>query len=661
MVRFLRSQRLFPLLVAAGCAAPTAHTAAPAPAVAPAPGLERPVPYPPWESPEFARAVERGTRTRTGHPGPAYWTQFAEYRLQARLDPAAARLTGSGTVRYHNRSPDTLRTVAVHLYQDLHAPGGLRNRPVPLTQGVELTRVSVGGRALEPLAAPDAPGPGYRVDATVATLRLPSPLLPGASVELGFEWAFTVPGPGTPRMGTDGEVFFLGYWYPQVAVYDDISGWHTDPYLGNAEFHMGFADYEVAITVPEGWLVSATGTLQNPEAVLAPGTRQRLDQARRSGEVVRVVTAADRGAGRATARSQDGWLTWRFGARNVRDFAWGASDRYLWDASIALPGDATGDGRPDTAMIHSFYRPGAEGWDLSARFGRHAVEFLSRYLWPYPWPHMTNVEGLIFGGMEYPMITLMGGIRDTVGLYSVHVHEIAHMWFPMQAASDEKRHSWLDEGLTRFNQAQAMADYFPGFDREAVSREAYLAFALTGGEVEMMRHGDLYPMGTRAFGIAAYDKPAAVMVALRAILGEETFRRGLREFGLRWLYRHPQPWDLWNTFEDVSGRDLGWFWRTWFYETWTLDQAVAEVRPAGAEVEIVIEDLGLAPMPVHLQVTRANDAVERHEVPVDVWLAGTRRHTLRLPATPEIVRLEIDPDNHFPDIDRVNNVWTREN
>jgi hypothetical protein len=402
-----------------------------------------PLPYPPFESPGFAAAVERGTRTRTGDPGPAYWTQFAEYRIDARLDPATARLTGTASVRYHNRSPDTLRTVAVHLYGNLHRPGAVRNREVPVTGGVELTRVAAQGRPLPRLAAPGAAGPGFRVDATVATLLLPAPLLPGASVGLEWEWAFTVPGPGTPRMGQDGEVFFLAHWYPQVAVYDDVGGWHTDPYLGNAEFHMGFADYQVSLTLPEGWLVSATGTLQNPEQVLASRTRERLEQARRAPEVVPVVTAADRGAGRATARGTDGRLTWRFAARNIRDFAWSASDRYLWDATHAVAGDATGDGRPDTVMVHALYRPGAENWEHAARYGRHSIEWVSDYLWPYHWPHMTSVEGLLSGGMEFPMVTLIGTRADTIALYSVTVHEYIHMWFPMQAASDEKRHTWL--------------------------------------------------------------------------------------------------------------------------------------------------------------------------------------------------------------------------
>jgi len=653
---------------AAGCAPGAAPPPAPAPAQPPAAvqaaAPERPRPYPVWETPSFQRAVARGTRTREGRPGPRYWQQWAEYRLQADLDPATRRLDGRGTVRYHNRSPDTLDSLAVHLHANLFDPSAIRNDPAPATGGVTLQRVAVQG---EPLSARrNLSIPGYRVDGTVAWLRLPRPLAPGASVELDFAWRYTVPPEGAPRTGTDGESWFIAYWYPQVAVYDDVHGWRADPYMGRAEFYMGYADYDVSLTVPHGWVVGATGVLQNPREVLAPRTLERLEAARTSGGVVHVVGAADRGAGKSTVRSPTGRLTWRWRASAVRDFAWGAGEKFLWDATHAVTGDATGNGRPDTAAIHTFYRSErvAWAWDQSARYARHSVEFLSRYLWPYPYPHMTAVEGIAScSGMEYPMMTCIGGQRDTLSLYSVTVHEIAHMWFPMQAGSDEKRFSWQDEGLTRFNQAQAMREFFNGYDLEKIARDRYLALARVGGsqevggEVELMRHGDLYPPSGRAFATASYDKMATVLVALRALLGEETFQRAYREYGRRWINKHPYPHDLWNTFEEVSGRDLDWFWRTWFFETWTLDQAVAGVRAEGDATAIEVEDRGLAPMPARLAVTRADGSVERVEVPVEVWLGGARRHTVRVRGG-GVVRVEIDPEEAFPDVDRSNNTWT---
>ena len=646
------------LALVAACA--TTPRPAPDAAAAAAPSAaERPRPYPVFESPAFRRAVERGTRTRTGRPGARYWTQRAEYALRAELDPATKRLTGQGTVRYHNRSPDTLAWLAVQLHQNLFAPGAARAEATPVTGGMELRRVTAQGATLAAGAASDST-PGYVVEGTVAWLRLPRKLAPGGTADLAFDWAFTVPPDGAPRMGTDGEIFYLAYWYPQMAVYDDVGGWQTDQYLGNAEFYMGYGNYDVSLTVPAGWLVAATGELRNADQVLAAGTRARLAEARRSGSVVHVVGAAERGAGRATAGG--GKLTWRFTARDVRDFAFGTSDRYLWDATHALARDSAGKSAVDTVMIHSFYRPErtAWAWDQSARYGRHSIEFLSRYLWPYPYPQMTAVDGVVScSGMEYPMMTCIGGPRDTLRLYSVTVHEIAHMWFPMQVGSDERRYAWQDEGLTRFNQAQAMREFFGGYDLEGIARDQYLDLARAGGEVELMRHGDQYPHGTAAYGIASYAKMATNMAALRALVGDERFLRAYREYGRRWINKHPQPYDLWNTFEDVTGEDLDWFWRTWWYETWTLDQAVGAVSAGGDSVSIVVEDRGLAPMPARLTITREGGAVERVEVPVERWLAGARRHTVRVGTSPAIARVEIDAERHFPDADRANNVWVR--
>lgn len=682
--RFARTQRTIASVLAvvavASCSSGARPTPAPASVAAAPRATNRPLPYPVFERPEFRRAVERGTRTRTGAPGPRYWTQHARYALRAELDPESKRLTGEGRVRYQNRSPDTLRYVAVHLYQNLFAPGSARNVDVPPTNGMELSRVVAQGRPLPQLREVEGSfQAGYQIEGTIAWIRLPNPLPPGGAADFEFSWAYTVPPDGAPRSGTDGEVFMISYWYPQIAVYDDVVGWQTDRYMGNAEFYMDWADYDVALTVPAGWLIGATGELKNAAEVLTPAVRERLAGARRSSSVVHVVGEHDRGAGRATAAGTGGKLTWLFEARNVRDFAWGTSDQYLWDATRAVVG-AVGcfptppsggvsapspdcEQRTDTATIHSLYRPSRIpwAWDQSARYARHSIEFLSGLLWPYPYPQMTALDGVVScGGMEYPMITCIGGERDTLSLYSVTVHEFAHMWFPMQVGSDEKRHAWQDEGLTRFNQAQAMRSFFGGYDLERIVRDAYLGFARSGDEVEVMRHGDLYPVGSPAYAVASYQKMATILVALRAVLGDETFMRAYHEYGRRWINKHPTEYDFFHTFDEVSGRDLSWFWRTWFYETWTLDQAMVGVQTSGDSATITVEDRGLAPMPVRLAITRHGvTRPERREIPVDVWLRGERRATLRVAASPRITKVEIDPEGAFPDIDRTNNRWGR--
>ncbi len=635
----------------------------------------RPIPGPVYESPAFSRAVVRGTRTRTGRPGPRAWVQHPRYEIEASLDPMAGRVSGRERVAYRNASPDTLHELAVHLRQNVFAEGSPRRQPVPITGGVSLGRVIVNGRALEaePSANPaqpitaSPPGPPrrgrYAVQGTVMWIALPEPLPPGDGLELDVSWSYApAPAPADGREGHDGHVWFMGYWYPQVAVYDDVDGWVADPYLLEAEFYMDPADYDVRLTVPHGWVVGATGTLANVSEVLSAAARDSLAAARASGRVVRVASPGSEG----TFRTDGPTTTWHFTAPDVRDFAWGTSDRYVWDATRALIGDGA---QRDTVDIQSFYRPSsaAAAWAVGgARFTRDAIEQMSRYLWPYPWSKMTSMEGVLSGGgMEYPMMTLMQPWADTLSLAGDLMHETGHMWFPMQVGSNETRVPWMDEGFTQFDVAQGMRALYGeprsggrANDSEPGQRRLYLAAARRGEEASLMREGDLFPQSL--YFVMYYDKTAQVLAALRGILGEPTFHRAFREYGRRWIGRHPHPEDFFNTVDDVAGRDLSWFWQTWFYEPWSLDQAVAAVRSEGDSAAITVEDRGLAPMPVLLAVTRADGSVQRVDVPVEVWLSGARSHVVRVAARPTVTRVEIDPEKVFPDLDRSNQVWTRE-
>jgi len=640
-------------------AGPVASTMLPEPA--------RPRPYPVPETPGFRRAVEQGTRTRTGQPGPKYWQQWARYRLGAAYDPASGRVDGTADVRYFNRSPDSLRQLQVHVYDNMFAPDAMRTRRVPVQPPVTITRVAVRGADLDTLPAPGAGM--YRVNGTVMTISLAQrPLAPGDSIDLAFRWALTVPADGAPRGGRNKDVAWISYWYPQLAVYDDVVGWQTDQYMGNGEFYMGYGDYDVAITVPAGYLVAATGELTNGTDVLTPAQRERLATAMTTDSVQHVVSADEIRAAGKTGGQASGKRTWRFTARNVRDFAFGASNRWAWDATHAAVGDHDGDGRADISRIQSFWvvpDSGGSTWQEEAGYARHSIEFLSQYLWPYPYPHATAVQGpRSCSGMEFPMITCIGA-GPTGELYPVTVHELGHIWFPMQVGSDEKRHAWQDEGLTEFDQTQGEKDFHArrgdanGRDYEANPREIYLGFLRSGTEEPLMRHADKYetPQG---FGIASYMKPATILLALRGMLGERTFMEAYRTYGRRWQYKHPKPYDLWNTFEDVAKRDLDWFWRTWFYETWTLDQAVGGVKLVDGKQVVTIADRGLAPMPAMVRVTRANGNVQEYTVPVEAWLRGAASYDFRVTDEGgEVVKVEVDPDRTLPDTDRSNNTWTR--
>ena len=276
---------------------------------------------------------------------------------------------------------------------------------------------------------------------------------------------------------------------------------------------------------------------------------------------------------------------------------------------------------------------------------------------------MSAIEGedIMGGGMEYPMMTLMGDYnqRGDTALYAVTAHELGHMWFPMIVSTDERRRSWMDEGTTTFDENQAKKDFFGGrknFDLE--DQASYLQITGTGLEGEIMRWSQ-YQYTSFAYGVASYSKPATLLVALRAVLGDSTFNRGLRAYLNRWKYKHPTPWDMWNTFESVSGRDLDWFWSSWYQTTWELDQAVRTVTQDGNSVTVTIVDLGRVPMPVRLAITTQDGRVTRHEIPVDAWLRGQTQTSATYNTTGTVTRVEIDPEQVFPDVDRNNNVWKR--
>ncbi len=508
----------------------------PAPSADPAAASvgRRPLPGALFESSEFSAAVGRGTRTRTGAPGGANWVQHARYRIDGSLDPSVHRIHGHEQVIYQNHSPDTLRRIAVHLRQNVFAAGVPRRDPVPITGGMALGRMSIDGQLLtpRPQGQRNGAGPGrsasgqYQVQGTVMWIALPHALLPGDSLTFECAWSYAVaPSPSDGREGREGRVYFLGYWYPQVAVYDDVHGWVADPYLLEAEFYMDPADYDVRLTVPRGWVVGATGVLRNPTEVLSPAARDSLAVARRSGRVVRVLTPGQ-GAQRALA-GKGVQTTWHFSAENVRDFAWGTSDQYAWDATRALV-PVAGRSVPDTVDINSYFRlhPPAAAWAVGgARFTRDAIEQMSAWLWPYPWPQMSSMEGVLLGGgMEYPMMTIMQPWADTLSLAGDLMHETGHMWFPMQVGSNETRHPWMDEGLTQFNVAQGMRAVYGaprsggrGNDSEEGQRAAYLQSAREGHDMPLSLPGDEFPEDL--YLVTYYNKTAQVLAALRGVIG----------------------------------------------------------------------------------------------------------------------------------------------
>ena len=591
-------------------------------------------------------------RSASGAPGPRYWQQRADYALEATLDTATNILRGTGHIYYVNRSPDALDYVWVQLDQNLFAPGsisGVLNQPPLLFAGGVVFDFSgkgfVGGITVDRFAAAGRPLT-TKIFGTMMRVELPRPLGPDLRITFDIAWHFPIPPYGGGRMGRVGSRFYeLGQWYPRMAVYDDVHGWNTLPFLGAGEFYLEFGDFDVSLTVPAGFMVTATGALANPTVIRTPQERARLARVFTSSQVVQVITREEAIAN--ATRRVPGTRTWRFTASGVRDFAWAAGSGLRWDASVW-----------DGILVQTFYHPEATPWEEANAMLRFALRHFSGALGQYPWPQISGVEGLI-EGMEYPMVIYCPSLQKREDQYWVLMHELGHQWFPMQVGSDERRYPWMDEGFNTFADYDAAEAFFKGTAYgDTVRREllgAYAATAIPGSEQPMITKPD----EVRQLYWTAYQKPALMLSILReAVVGREEFDRALREYVRRWKGKHPQPADFFRTMSNLTGRDLDWFWRNWIYTTARLDQAVDSVRAGSDSAFIYLSNRGQMVLPVTLELRYADGTTESRNLPVEMWDLGSR-FTYRLATAKRLSNVVIDPRRIYPDIARDNNSWRR--
>lgn len=597
-------------------------------------------------------------RDAAGAPGEAYWQQRADYHIRAAL--VDDRIEGTERITYTNNSPDSLTSIWVQLDQNLFREtsyGALRAEEF----GGDVRHGGFfkdGGFVISGVRA-DYGGemtvPEYRTEDTMMEILLGEPLPPGGSqVEVEIDFAFEIPETGGDRMGQldirGGIIYQLAQWYPRVFTYDDVNGWNQSPFLGQGEWYLEYGDFEVELTVPRDFIVVATGELLNPEEVLTPLQRERLAEAHLSEEAVHIITPDEAGENH-TRPPGEAPLTWRFRAENVRDFAWAASDRFVWDAA----------GWEDVLIMSAYPEesiggPASSGWERSTEYLRHSVRYYSEKWLRYPYPVAINVAGLALG-MEYPMIVFCSWRSRGAFLFSVTDHEIGHTWFPMIVGSDERRYAWMDEGFNTF------INYYSGI--EFAGGEPILGELMSPAQIATDTRLPTHAIYTPAdsipeadIGVLAYNKPAAVLVLLREeVLGPDVFDEGFREYIRRWAYKHPQPADFIRTMEDVSGRDLDWFFRGWIYEDAILDQAIASVTRLGDTTRVVFENRGGIPMPLEARILFRDGEEERHEIPVEAWREDG---TYVLEVLGGAVRnVQIDPDGVMPDVNRGNNVWGR--
>jgi hypothetical protein len=517
-------------------------------------------------------------------------------------------------------------------------------------------------------------------------INLPHPLPSGEVLEFEIDWNFLMPdnGRGAKERLNDGYIYEVAQWFPRMSVYDDVNGWQTDQFLGRGEFYLEFGNYDVKITVPWNHIVDATGDLQNPNDVLTPTQMQRLEEAY-SSEEPRFIVTADEVMDPSARPVQSGMVTWHYKAENVRDFAWVSSKLFVWDAAGFQYSP-----EHDVIKVHSLYpREAMPLWDkVSTRATLQTLKTYGRMAFEYPYPKAINVNGPQ-GGMEYPMVAFCGvrpqpdgtySDRAEQGLIGVTIHEVGHNWFPMIVASDERKWTWMDEGLNSFLQYYGQLDYAQTYCGAQWTQNESCVFAGRRGPppliVSYMQDPDQVPIMTESdlihkdFGNNGYSKPAAGLLMLREyILDPTPFDESFRSYSQKWMFKKPQPEDFFRSMEDGSGEHLAWFWRGWFYTTHANNQSLAAVTTESAGDLVGSEDMGPyyhrvqirneggLLMPVELEITYADGSTERMDLPVDVWRNNELTFTKGFFSDKEISRVILDPDEAYADIDRSDNTW----
>ncbi|MEM9984737.1 MAG: M1 family metallopeptidase, partial [Bacteroidota bacterium] len=545
-------------------------------------------------SPEVAAAREAGTRSQNGEPGPKYWQNRAAYQIEASLDPSLRRVKAKGSFTYYNQSPDELQRVVLRLHQNIYRHRFDRDDRLAeseLTDGIIFSSLILNGDTLDLME-----DPRFEEDETLMYLYPDQALVTGASLTLEAEWEFTITAGGTIRQGTYGDPsFFVGYWYPQFSVYDDLRGWDTLQYRGLHEFYQDFADFDVKITAPDSLVVWATGELQNLDEVLTPTYASRLKQAMKSDKVIKVVSKEDYERGTAITTPGEG-NTWHYVAQGVPDFAFASSDYYYWDATSALIEDGS-----RRVLVDAVYQPAARDFYSVAKYSKDIIEYLSDEMpgIPYPYPAMTVFNGDLRGfggGMEFPMMCNDGSSFAEAYAFSLTHHEIAHTYFPFMTGINERYYAWMEEGWASYLPTPLMG--IKGYSKEPMYADvaSYQSFAGNSRELPLMTPS--HTVSGQGYWIHAYQKPAVAYHLLRGLMGEEAFKEALRTYIRRWESKHPTPFDFFATMEDVSGQELDWFFKPWFFETGVPDLAIQVNKVKRKKMDIQIQRKGSYPVPV---------------------------------------------------------------
>ena len=592
------------------------------------------------------KTYENGTRSVDGKPGENYWINSADYKIKVSVDPPTRLVKGTEQITYFNNSPDTLNKIVLRLYQNINKIGAPRYfslKKEAITNGITIDKIRINNR-------------NFNLDSssvfeeTLQTLYLRNFLNPGDTLTFYIDWHFTIPKGDNNRMGTyDPTTFLIAYWYPQIAVYDDIDGWDQYPYTGLYEFYNDFNNFDVKITVPNTFAVWSTGELQNSKSILTEEYLNRYNEAHRSNEIIHIIDSNDVKNGKIF-NSTNSTNTWHYTANHIPDFCFSMSDHYLWDATSLVVDDQTGR----RVYIAAAYKKESKDFFGVDKIARDAINYLSRELpgVPFPYPSLTAFNGS--SGMEYPMMVNDGSASSFGGAAQLTSHEITHQYFPFYMGINEKKYAWMDEGMAVFLPLGYQETADPNYHPRARRFSYYEKYMGTETEMPMMVPSVLLNV-YQSYRNASYNRSAYAYVTLEDYLGKVKFKKALHEYMQRWNGKHPIPYDFFFTFNESTGEDLSWFWKPWFFNKGVVDLGIKSASFNNGNLKIVVENLGQIPATAKIKIITAKDTILAIAT-AGVWKTGKKEYTLNKKIESTVLKIELG-NKDYSDVNRKNNEY----
>lgn len=587
-------------------------------------------------------AFNKGTRDASGRPGRNYWQNEAVYNIDVNVEPATRAIKGTALINYTNNSPDTLKEIVFKLYPNIYKKGAPR---LTSFKGEDIT----DGVAIEKFSANDEilPEKNYNIDATNMYVRIKS-LLPKQSMKFSITYSYTLNKGSHMRTGEieDG-AYFIAYFFPRIAVYDDIDGWNINPYLGTQEFYNDFCDFTTSITVPADYTVWATGDLKNAKGIFREKYLQRIQQAETKDEYITIIDSTDLKNGHIT--KSDTFNTWIFEAKHVTDAVFALSNHYLWQSSSLEVDKATGR----RTRVDAVFNPKHKDYFSVAGFAHKTVEAMSYRFpkWPFPYSHETVFDGL--DQMEYPMMVNDNPLEDRSESIELTDHEIFHTMFPFYMGINETKYGWMDEGWATIGEWLIS----PMIDSTIVDEYGVARYEnAAGNEIDL----PITTLTTQQYGVSmfinSYPKPGMGYLFVKDMLGDELFFRGLHNYIRNWNGKHPMPYDFFYSMNEGCGKNLNWFWKRWFFDNGVPDLAIAKVLDKGKQKQVTIQMKGTKPVPVDLTITYKDGSAEKIHRSIAVWERGNMSVEVKFNSDKKIRSVKLG-STYTPDIDKKNNLY----